>query len=439
MKKIALFVTLIFLVGCANKGDVDSYKPLSTKESSSKITWYEKLGSSELNSLVEKALLNNNEIKKAIFNIESSYAKVGIESANKLPTLSANYSAQTSRDITKSDNFKENYSFGLNLSYEIDLFAKIKNQTASASSELKATIFDLQDLRAFIVSKVTQSYLSLVFLNYKDKVLRQNLQNYEKIERIQTLKFSEGNIDNLALLASHQKLLALQNELLANKNEIAKSKEALFKLIGEEVELDLSLNLESLHFLEPNLSINLSSLQNRADIKAVIERLNSSFYGYRASNGEFFPNITIMGALNSNSDEFKDSFGLDFLSGIFRLNLPFLDYKRVKNRVKVGEVAFKQAKNGYEKALFEALIEMKFLKSQDEVGKKLYKNSLISLQNSTKELDGYKRRYESGKSQPTDYLEALNKNSLDKLSTLSVKMNALGYEILLIKASGKLD
>ncbi|WP_168236793.1 TolC family protein, partial [Campylobacter fetus] len=178
-------------------------------------------------------------------------------------------------------------------------------------------------------------------------------------------------------------------------------------------------------------------LKNRPDINEAISNLNASFYDYKVSEKNLYPSVSIGASLSDSDSKFSDSFGFNILGGTLNINLPFLDYSRLKKQINISEAQFKKNVLTYEKTLSNAVNEVIKYVNYYEGDKQRYEN----MQNIKKEREMivaiYESKYSEGKAELKDLLEA--KNSLISVQNmlLNQKYRLLNDELSYYKAIAK--
>ena len=162
-KVILSGVLAVWICGCAsNQGEIKYEPKQNFKDENATYQidtlWYKKYNESYLNKLVDQALANNYDLKTAALNVESAYANLGLNRADLFPTLSGSVGGSRGRDISTSSNWSKTYSSGFNVSYELDLFGKIRSAVNSSEWSAKASEFDLENARLTLINSVVSGY-----------------------------------------------------------------------------------------------------------------------------------------------------------------------------------------------------------------------------------------------------------------------------------------
>ena len=342
--KLLMIAELVLVTGCATT----NYKPLNlaeelnySKEIAAKYSvdkeWWKQYNNPELNRLVDMALQNNTDYLKAALNINKELYKLSLSKSDLFPTLSAGAAASSQRQINTSDKFASNFSSEAGLNYEVDLYGKIRDLTSAQEAEYKATTMDKEAARLTLVNSVVDLYFNLEYLQNSIDVTKANIKAYTDIQDIMKNKYLSGRTDDLEYLESKQSLLSEESRLL--------ELETLFKEM--ETSLRNVLNLKSSDELvvsygdilqQDNLNINtdvpIAVLANRPDLLAVQYRLEKAFKNLSSEEKNWYPNVSLGGLIGSSSNKARTTFDFPYILGNVSVDLPFLDWNRVKNNVK---------------------------------------------------------------------------------------------------------
>lgn len=448
MKFLSLALVLV-LSGCAVKNIDENYKQILLEDNASgelnlNISWWKQYQQSYLDELVELALKNNTDLAKAAINVNKALAQAGILEANLIPTFNAGIEVSSNKNI-KEGGASSSRSFGssIGLSYELDLWQKLANSKDAAMFEADATKFDLEASKLSVINSVTDAYFQILYLNESIKTYEQILEIYNKLNEIVGLKFKLGKEEALSLKQINSQQLSAQNKIESTKKELVSAKKTLRILLNERPEFELKfegLTLSPVKRVGVDLDVPTSAIANRPDLRAAIYRIEEGILNYKASQKEFYPSITLGASLKSSSSTKEGAFSLKFLNGNVALNLPFLNYSKLKSNLKVSEVNFELAKLNYISTLNSALNEI-------DAFYKGYLNDealLINYQEQIKNYEEiskiYELKYSYGKVELKQFLEAKNSELEAKIGLLKAKYTLLQDELNIYKAmAGKFN
>jgi len=311
--------------------------------------------------------------------------------------------------IKEGGSSSRSFGSSIGLSYEIDLWQKLANSKDAAMFEARASKFDLEASKLSVVNSVSDAYFQILYLNESIKTYEQILEIYNELNKIVGLKFELGKEEALSLKQINSQLLSAQNKIESAKKELISAKKTLRILLNERPEFELKfegLTLSPVKRVGVDLDVPTSAIANRPDLRAAIFRIEEGILNYKASQKEFYPSITLGASLKSSTDKKEEAFSLKFLNGNIALNLPFLNYHKLKSNLKVSEANFELAKLNYISTLNSALNEIDaFYKSyvNDET---LLKNYQEQIKNYEEISKIYELKYSYGKVELKQFLEA---------------------------------
>jgi len=176
-----------------------------------------------LQTLIDSAIEKNYDMQIAVKNIEASHLLFKQVKWNYLPQTDLNVTASSSRPSDNSldglslaqDNIKtkhiEDYSANLSLSWEADIWGKIRNQNKAALATYLQTVEAKKAIQTNIVATVSQGYYNLLMLNAQLDIARKNVRLNDSTLRIIRFQYDAGQVTSLAVQqAQAQQLTAAQ-------------------------------------------------------------------------------------------------------------------------------------------------------------------------------------------------------------------------------------
>ena len=228
-----------------------------------------------------------------------------------------------------------------------------------------------------------------------------------------------------------------QNRLIELETQFKEMESSLKNILNTRQEEALNLKFGDIldqKTLGVNLDVPLSVLANRPDLLASQYRLEKSFKTLEAENKNWYPSVSLRTALSSSSNKARSTFDVPFVMGSVSVDLPFLDWTRVKNNIKISEADYQIAFIDFNDTLNQAVNEVAYYYFAYEKSTQSFDNINENYQNSTEITQYYKERYNNGKIEFRDYLQALySENSLRK-SLIQQKYQIIKYENYIYKA-----
>lgn len=445
----------ITLSGCASKA-LD-YKPKQIKRDYN-ASWQHSFNISELNALIAAALKNNEDLASSAFNLSTALHKAGLKKSDLFPTPSANFNANSKREINRHDGSARAFNTAFALSWELDIWGRVYDAYISADFSAIASSLNLQDIQITIVNSVISQYFLILYLNEKEQNLIINLKNMQNLDEIVQNKVALGRAEPLELAQSKENLLSTQNALHSTRRELQSAYETLANLTRSELmpsgfisdisrpRLDFGIKLiaSEHNASSANLGFNKANelkiawserILKRPDVNAALAMLNAGFYDYSAAQKDFLPSISLNGSLSDNDTKLSKSWSFNLLSGALSVSLPFLDYARLKQNLLISENEFNILRLSYEKALNNAINEAIKYASFYEIDSASLDAQAKIVREREQIVEIYALKYEQGKAELKDLLEAQNALLSAKNTLANQKYFLIDDEINFYKAS----
>ncbi|MFV0230746.1 efflux transporter outer membrane subunit [Empedobacter falsenii] len=394
------------------------------------VSWKQIFTDSQLQALINQGLQNNLDIRSALQNIAvaEAYAKQG--KAGYLPTLSVGpkYSFTESSKNTPfgammTDRSQNQYELSGNLSWEADIWGKIRsNQRASAATYLQ-TIEAHKAVKTQIVASIANAYYNLLALDEQKRILDKTLINREQsLETTKALK-EAGSVTEVAVNQTEAQLYSVKSMLVDVENGIKLNENVMSILLGTNPQSINRTNLASQQ-VNQTLSVGVPAqlLENRPDIKAAEFGLMNAFENVNIANANFYPSLTISatgGVQGIDIDKLFNAQSL-FASVIGGLTQPLLQQRRLRTQK---EVALANQEN--------ALInyKSKILNASKEVSDALY-----TYDAATKKVEYKQKEYQLYNQAITYSEELLNYGMANYLEVITARDNGLNAELNVVDA-----
>ncbi|WP_107878898.1 TolC family protein [Neisseria animaloris] len=399
-------------------------------------SWWETYNDTRLNALIEQAFTRNIDLKKAAVNMNKALYQANILGAELVPSFSGSLGASASKNL-KGGNSTPSFSSQLGLSYEIDLWQKLNAQADAQVWEYQATQQDLAATRLTLANNVADAYFNIAYLNEAIALTEKTIKQYQEINRIASAKYRYGKADAAQPRQAQQSLLSAQNSLISLKNSRELTQETLRNLLNLKPAEAMAASPASYRLSSAkgvDLNVPISTLANRPDLRAAEYRLQSSLKNVTAQKRSWYPSITVGATLSTSSDKARTAFDVPFLGGSVKLNLPFLNWKTLKWEDKTAAANFENARLNFEQTLTAALNEVhgnyqKFSHAEATLANARRKYALDQ-----KNSRYYQVRYQHGKNELKDWLDALNTEYASAQTLLNARYETLKYENMVYKA-----
>lgn len=399
--------------------------------------WWRGYNDSQLNTVIDQAIANNVDLAKSAIAVNKALYRANLVGANLVPTFSGSGSTSASKGVGSTSNqvstgvstISNNASF--NLSYTLDLWRRLADTASAAEWEHKATIEDLKAARLSLINSVVTTYYQIAY--YKDaiSVIERTIKNYEQISRILNNKLSAGAIDRLAVEQAQQATLNARNDLIAYRTNLKTAEQTLRNLLNLKPDQSLPSRYPSILGVKLqgiDLNVPVSAIANRPDVTARLNRLQSAFNSLTATEKSWFPTVTLGASISGKAAKASNVADNPVGNGVISFDLPFLDWNRVKNNVKISESDYMTAKLNYEQTLTSALNEIDTHYYAYEQARSSYATLQKTYEHDKHISTYYKNRYEQGASEFREWIGAMNTELGSQLSILKQKYTILSGE-----------
>ena len=323
--------------------------------------WWELFGDEQLNSLVRIALEQNKDIAIAISRIEEARAALGFVRSDQYPQFGI--SADVNRGKTVAIlPVRNSFVLAGNLSYELDLWGKLRRSTESAQAELLATVEASNSVMITLIADVSSAYLLLLDLDARVTIAERTLKTRIDSLGIIQARFDRGTVALIDVNQAEIEKYDAEAELYSLQREDVQVENLLSVLLGQNPGAVLR-DRRDIYSLDPlKIPAGLPSelLERRPDIRVAEQQLAAQTALIGVAEAIRFPSISLTGTLGLASPELSGFFSGDNktwgLGG--SLLAPVFDAGRNKRRVEVEVARTEQALLNYEQTVLQSFQEV---------------------------------------------------------------------------------
>ena len=402
--------------------------------------------------LIDTALLRNYDLQLAVKNIEAAELLFKQARLGNLPTLGLQITASTNRPSDNSLNglstsqflgtkHLEDYNAALGLSWEADIWGKIKSQKQGAYAAYLQTTAVKKAVQTRLVANVAQGFYRLLMLDAQLAVAKKNLGLNDSTLRIIHLQFDAGQVNSLAIQqAEAQQLVAAQLVPQLEQN-MAIQENALRVLTGQlpsAVERLATLDKISVR-TEISAGIPSEMVALRPDVKASEFALSVANARVGVSKANLYPtlSITANGGLNS----LKASNWFNIPASLFGtvtggITQPIFQRKQLKTEFEVAKIDREKAVLEFRQSVLNAvaevsdeLIRVEKLKSQYAIAN----SRAATLQKAVKNAD---MLFKNGMANYLEVITAQSNLLQSELDLATLKTAQLNADVELYRALG---
>ncbi len=399
-----------------------------------------------LQALISAALDHNRDLQIAVGRVAEARALLGINEADRLPTVNLGASASAERvpaDLSGTGsarvNRRDDISVGVT-AFELDFWGRVKALDAAARSIYLATEAARDAFRLSLISDVASAYLVTQELEERTRLARITLDNRRDFLDLARARRDVGLSSDLDVRLAEGAFEQTRVQLADLAKNRLQAANALDLLIGEApLNLPAGQSLAEQNLpLDLNVAVPSEVLLNRPDVRAAEERLIAAHANVGAARAAFLPKITLSLALGTASSSLSGLFGAG--SGVWsfvpQLVQPLFDAARTQANVDLAEARKVIAVADYEKTLQQAFREVAdLLAARDRLAEQLAaQEAAEKAQNERLRL--VEARYKAGVSNALEWLDAQRDAYAASQGTVQVRRALLTTAAQLYKALG---
>lgn len=272
-----------------------------------------------LTDMVREALKFNHNLKAAAARVEIARANVRIAGAPRLPqvNLSPTFLREQFGNFDRNaDNEAYNFmELFFNISWELDIWGRIRATQEAASLDALAVKTDLQGAALSLAARTAQSWFELLEAGLQEAVASQSVADRRMLVELVRGRFSRGLTQGLDLGLALTDLANAEAQLAEAQNQVQLSARRLEVLLGRYPAGEVKAQWP-LPALPSTLTSGVPSelLTRRPDIAAAMERLRAEDQRLLSANLALLPRITLTAAGGTRSDSLKELIRPDSLA-----------------------------------------------------------------------------------------------------------------------------
>ena len=285
--------------------------------------WWKVYGDPVLDRLIEEALANNASAMLALARVDEARAALGATSAEQLPYVTASANRNRTRLSQRGatplppgfDPEHNDTRVSADVSYEIDLWGRLRNATQAARAELLATEAARETVRIALTSDVAQGYFALRALDAQLAATRRSLATRAEGLELQKKRAQLGDISEYDYRQLEADVAAERAQVPVLEQQRAQQENALAVLLGRSpraiyegaLEAGTDPEEQTVAIVVPS-GLPSDLLLRRPDLVQAEQTLIAANARVAVARAAYFPRISLTGSLGSESVALSDLF-----------------------------------------------------------------------------------------------------------------------------------
>jgi outer membrane protein, multidrug efflux system len=375
--------------------------------------WWQAFDDAALNQLIKRALAENRTLVQAKANVDRAYAVFRDANNDYLPkgTLDAGYQASENATLATADNgvVTRGYSAGGSLSWDLDVFGKIRRATEAAEANAQQADILWHDAQVQLISQVATSYGEYRGAQLRLVVAQQNLLNLSQSRDIVVARLEAGMASELELAQIDAQLHQVQAAVPAYSVALLTADSTLSALLAQKPgQLQLGAVPHLPELKKPVAVVEGENyLRYRADVASAERVLAARTAEIGVATADLYPNLSVRGFLGFISGPGL-TLGSDTQSWSVAPTLSWqvADLGSVKARIRQAEASSQMALAQFEQQVFNAINDMQLSLQSYNLSREQQLSTALQWQASNKAVQIARQRYNAGSGEFLDLLDA---------------------------------
>lgn len=464
---LILVVGIALLTGCSvgpdyqqptvpetpNYKEAGNWKKAEPRDDISKGDWYKVFHDKKLNELEEEAQVSSQTLRAAIARVSESRAAARQSQADFFPSV--NFSGTGSRQRTSPNNgqvvaqspgglasphtFNSATVVPFDLSYEVDIWGKIRREFEAAGDQAQASLADYENVLLTLRADVAVNYFALRTADAQIDVQRRTIESYKQNLDLTNSRFKGGINTQLDVEQATATLAAAQAQLSSLNQSRAQIEHAIAVLLGRPP-ATFSLPFNPLNIDPPTIPPGMPSdlLERRPDVAAAERRVAAQNAQIGVAISAYFPVVNLTGQTGFDSGDLGLLFNWESRIWSYgpSIQFPIFEGGRISANIKEQRAAYEENVANYRQTVLvafqnveDSLSSLRYLSQQAEAENRAF----VAYKNA---LDLTNARYTTGLVSYFDVIQAQALALSAEQLTVEIRGNRIATTVQLIKALG---
>ena len=411
--------------------------------------WWEMFQDAELNLLATSLLANNPSLQVATAHFDQAKAQAGVANAGLFPQLSAQLGSSRLKisadrplaayNTINQSTVQNSQQLGFAVSYEADLFGRVRKTVESARAAEEAASADVENVRLVLMAELVADYFNLRELDAEIEVVREAITLQGKALQFITDRHDLGAASGLDVAQQQALLDANQTQLELLQKQRMQFEHALATLTGKPAP-EFALARKVVSFTPPNIPVALPSamLQRRPDVASAERAVAVANANVGVARAAYYPSLMLQANGGWNSNEWRNlisapsilwSLGASAAQTLF-------DGGKIDANVNYAKAAYTATVANYRHSVLVAMQEMEDGMQGAVLLARARHQAQASVNSAQRVLDLANARYTGGLATYLDVITAQQTLLADQRQLVQIQGQEMLTAVYLVKASG---
>ena len=379
---VAASLLILVLTGCAAVGpdykapdpnapdhwrNADDNRESSQQQDLQQLAeWWKIFNDPTLNELIDMAVKENRDLKKARAAVREARAARGSSQAGYFPTVDGSGSASrsTSSENNGSGETNDLFSVGFDASWELDVFGGVRRSVEAAEADLGAAGADLEDVMASLTAETGTNYIEVRSYQARLDVAENSLKSLAETADLTKARFQAGLDDELAVLQANYNLEDAASTIPTLKTGLEGALNRLAVLTGKKPGALHEMLKEPRPIPTPppvaSICAPAEALRRRPDVRKAERELAAQTARIGEAEAELYPKFKLNGSISLDALKAYKLFTAESLASSYGPSISWniFDGGAIRRNIEIQTAKQEQYLMDYETTVLEALEEV---------------------------------------------------------------------------------
>ena len=431
-----------------NATDSSDWKTADPKDQVERGKWWTIFGDARLNEFEDQLTQANQNLQLAEAHLRQARAAIRFNRASQFPSINLSPSILNERDSGNQPYFSQslvnngtgNFVFPLELSYEVDLWGRVRRSVTAAKEEAQSSAGDVEAAKLSLHAELARDYFDVRSADLQERLLQDTVKTYEHALKVTEDRYNGGAAPRADVEQAHTQLQSarvLETDIVQAR---ANYEHAIAVLVGK-TPAQLSIAPDTDYVLQPpQIPVGVAGtlLERRPDVAAAERRVAAANEQIGIAKAAYFPQVTISAAAGFQSTQASNWFSWPSRLWAVGPSVSQVIYDGGRRRA-VSE----SARDNYDATV--AVYRQDSLTAFEEVEDNLVALSVLAKEveqqrtataSAEKALDLFTKRYQDG---VDTYLQVVTSQTTalqNEQNDIDLRQREMDASVLLVKAIG---
>jgi NodT family efflux transporter outer membrane factor (OMF) lipoprotein len=442
------YKTPVTVAPAAMYKEAAGWKPAQPADALPRGPWWTVFHDAQLDSLEAQVTASNQNLEAAFARLQQARAQMRYVRASYMPTVTAGVGASRTRTSTKAPQFstikpptQNDFMLESDVSYEVDVFGRVRNSVAAARAGAAASDADLAVVDLSMHSELALDYFTLRTEDTQQSLLDRTVVDYTRALELTQNLYNGGAVPLADVAQARAQLETARTQAEDVRLVRAQTEHAIAVLVDEQAStFHLDPQPLSPDMAPPPLDPGLPSqlLERRPDVAGAERRVVAANASIGVARAAYFPVFNLTGVVGLESNH--GTSWIDAPSALWSLGsaalMTVFDGGRRRAGTDQARAAYDEQVANYRTTVTTAYSEVEDWLAALRQLELESRSEAAAVAATATELDQANYRYKAGAATYLEVVIAENASLAAQLSAADIQVRRMNASVLLVKALG---